>query len=723
MHQNPRPAPRSAASANNPATNPERTNNQRDTREAPPQRTRSSVDLALYTERASGAAESSRDAVAAEKERETSKLNQIIQNFHTKAALMICSSRATLPQAYGKNGEARQNKWFNVVLNETEALLEDLQDWRRPDLYDDPPPPLEIEVYLDASQISQTQALTIIDEQGKRWDVADSLRTSADSSPRLDGAPEREIVIERWIIEMGEASRYKAAQLNDALPNVYKKGVILFRSLFTFSRLLPAWKLHRRLSRQPSSVQPLKLRFRIRQRRSGSLASLDQDPLQTPLYPTHLHDSDTNITEHHAFPPLLCAAAPLSISVDYRTNCDFHIADAEALLSSRFAGLDAFASYSEESSGRAGRHLRDLGLTPPRGEITTARARRLLGDPTSRQRDLLGTGRSVPLRSPPVGSSSRGAREAGLAGGALASLGTYHTATQRQSPVSALQHRVTGSDSSSMDDKPSDRGGTPQSIPNSGKRDFLKNPPFKAGSVATSPRNAPSPSTSAPRPTALPSSSFQSKRLSLNTLPQQALRNPSMSEAPSPGSSSPKPAPVQRYSSSFANRKKYIRPGESTTSSGRGSSSSKEKSGNIEGTPGSSGSVRTDEDDIAAFISTVERSKDAFSSPVRNNTPSTINLSKFKGMTTASSELAEEMSSSSLIQTSLTPPSRRLSNVPGLSVSSSPSRAMAHAPHVRSRLSTQSIAEEREERRELERAQEESDEDEPFIFQQDNLED
>ncbi|KAK6442586.1 autophagy protein 13 [Oleoguttula sp. CCFEE 5521] len=720
MHQNPRPAPRSAASASNPATNPERTNNLRDTREAPPQRIRSSVDLASYTERATGAAESSKDAAAAEKDRETSKLNQIIQNFHTKAALMICSSRATLPQAYGKSGEARQNKWFNVVLNETEALLEDLQDWRRPDLHDDPPPPLEIEVYLDASQISQTQALTIVDEQGKRWDVADSLRTSADSSPRLDGAPEREIVLERWTIEMGEASRYKATQLNDALPNVYKKGVVLFRSLFTFSRLLPAWKLHRRLSRQPSSVQPLKLRFRIRQGGSGSLASLDQDPLQTPLCPTDLHDSDTNITEHHAFPPLLCAAGPLSISVDYRTNCDLYIADAEALLSSRFAGLDAFTSYSEEAGSGAARHRGDLDFSSPRGDIPSSRPRGLARAPDLHHRDLLGGGRSVPLRSPPVGSSSRGAREAGLAGGALASLGTYHTATQRQSPVSALQHRATGSDSSSMDDKPSNRGGTPQSIP---KCDFLKNPPFKAGSVATSPRNAPSPSTSAPRPTALPSSSFQSKRLSLNTLPQQALRNPIMTEAPSPGSSSPKPTPVQRYSSSFANRKKYTRPGESTTSSGRGSSSSKEKSGNIEGTPGSSGSVRTDEDDIAAFISTVERSKDAFSSPARNNTPSTINLAKFKGMTTASSELADEMSSSSLIQTSLTPPSRRLSNVPGLSVSSSPSRAMAHAPHVRSRLSTQSIAEEREERRELERAQEESDEDEPFIFQQDNLED
>jgi hypothetical protein len=98
----------------------------------------------------------------------------------------------------------------------------------------------------------------------------------------------------------------------------------------------------------------------------------------------------------------------------------------------------------------------------------------------------------------------------------------------------------------------------------------------------------------------------------------------------------------------------------------------------------------------------------------------------------ASSELADEMSSSSLVQTSVTPPSRRLSNVPGLSISSSPSRMQPHVPHVRSRLSTQSIAEEissekgRKPEREVEEEDEEVDEDdsddeEPFIFQQDNI--
>ena len=79
MHQHPRPAPRSAASANNPNTNPERTNNPRD---QPLSRNRSSVDLAAYTERAGGEAAvvaARGDAAAGSaQDRENQKLNQII---------------------------------------------------------------------------------------------------------------------------------------------------------------------------------------------------------------------------------------------------------------------------------------------------------------------------------------------------------------------------------------------------------------------------------------------------------------------------------------------------------------------------------------------------------------------------------------------------------------------------------------------------------------------
>lgn len=92
----------------------------------------------------------------------------------------------------------------------------------------------------------------------------------------------------------------------------------------------------------------------------------------------------------------------------------------------------------------------------------------------------------------------------------------------------------------------------------------------------------------------------------------------------------------------------------------------------------------------------------------------TVNLSKYSNLRDPSGQLADEMSASSLINTSSTPPSRRLSNVPGLSTSSSPSRQMAHVPAVRSRLSTQSITEEAGLPNEESRDDEE--EDEPFIF-------
>jgi autophagy-related protein 13 len=606
------------------------------------------------------------------------------------------------------------------MLDETEVLSDDLQEWRRPDLSDEPPPPLVIEVYVDTSHLTQNQSLVIVDDVGRRSDVAEFV--AAESSPKSNRAGGRyyEVLLERWTIELGDMGRYKASQLNDQLPNVYKKGVLLFRSLYTYARFLPAWKLHKRLSRQPSNAQPLKLRFRIRQGRSTT-TRLSQDALHTPLCPSDLNNN-TPIAEHHNFAPLLCSAGPLTISIDYRTNVDFTVADAEALLSSRFAGLDA--GLARHPVG---------GRSLPGGHHHSATQE----DSSSSLGPTGGTGRPT-------------ARVAG--GGAYGSLGTFHATGKRESPVSALRNRVVSGDS---DTAPSpERRVTSQLISTSsaGGVDFLKNPPFKAGSVASSPRTygaSPSPSTSAPRPSPLTGASSHSKRLSLNTLPQQALRNPAGitqdTAIASSGSTSPKPAPVHRYSSSFAGRKRWTstsrssRAGESATSSGRGSSSSKEKSGQLpseqaSGTPGSSGSARTDEDDIAAFISTVERAKDlkAFSArkPAAHN--NVINLSRFKNMSLASSELADEMSSSSLVQTSVTPPSRRLSNVPGLSISSSPSRMQPHVPHVRSRLSTQSIAEEissekgRKPEREVEEEDEEVDEDdsddeEPFIFQQDNI--
>ncbi|KAF7191276.1 Autophagy-related protein [Pseudocercospora fuligena] len=699
MHQHPRPSPRSASAASNPSTNPERTNNSRD---RPPQRTRSSVDLASYTEKT--AADNTSDSTRAEGpsgslDRETTKLNQIIQHFHSKAALTICSSRANLPQVVNKHKEIKQNRWFNVVLDDTDVLVDDLQPWRRTDLSEKRPPPLVIEVYVETSHLTQSQTLIIVDEFGKRWDVADALGSSADSSPRTNrnGGRLCEVVLERWTVELGDLANHASSELNDALPNVYKKGVVLFRSLYSFARLLPAWKFHRTLTRQPGNHQALRLRFRIKQ--GHDLSYGQQDSLYSPLCRAE-HDSDATV-ERYRIPPLLCRSGPLSVSVEYRTNCEFNVADSEALLSSRFLGLDE-------------------------GIPTMPAGRSLPGARSEQSR--------VQHSSLAVGATEQRARV-----GAYGSLGTFHASGKRASPVTELKQRVMDDDKNDMDrtrairDIPTGRS-TPSSLVN--------NPPFKAGSLASSPRPSPSPSTSLGRAESLSSrlGTSSGKRVSLNTLPQQALRAPpipSETAIASSGSSSPKPAPVHRYSSSFANRNRRFtsqgsKTGESNVSSGRASSSSKDRSGQLnEGTPGSSGSAQTDEMDIASFISQVESAKDLpsfHSRPVSRD--NTINLAKYSGKISGQAQLDDAMSSSSLLQTSGTPPSRRLSNVPGLSTSSSPSRALAHAPYVRSRLSTHSIAEEvtgasgasgGSDSPQIHEEEEDEEDEEPFIFPQDNI--
>ena len=343
-----------------------------------------------------------------------------------------------------------------------------------------------IEVLVDTSHLSSNQALVAIDQEGKRWDVADALASSAASSPcpARNGARYCEVVLERWTIQLGDAGDYTTAELSDALPNVYKKGVVLFRSLYSFTRFLPAWKLHRKLTRQPGNHQALRLRFRIKH--GHGVASGRQDSLYAPL---NASESATGAcTERYEIPPLLCRSGPLSISVDYRTNCDFNVADAEALLSSRFLGLDEGAPAIP--AGRS--------LPGPRSEQSRVQY--------SSMADAIGEQR--------------------VRVGAYGSLGTFHAAEKRGSPVSELKQRVLDEDSDSVEHRKGKERGTRLSREMSSN--LKSTPPFKSGSLASSPRPSPSPSTSAGRSESnfmgLAGTSISSKRVSLNTLRQQALR-------------------------------------------------------------------------------------------------------------------------------------------------------------------------------------------------------
>lgn len=103
MHQHPRPSIRTAASAATPHTNPSRSSNTRDTMSS---RTYSSEDLSSGSQTVrstDGKEQSVKD-----------RANLVVQHFFTKAALIICSSRVSLPPAMSRNGEAKIDRWVRT---------------------------------------------------------------------------------------------------------------------------------------------------------------------------------------------------------------------------------------------------------------------------------------------------------------------------------------------------------------------------------------------------------------------------------------------------------------------------------------------------------------------------------------------------------------------------------------------------------------------------------
>ena len=545
-------------------------------------------------------------------------------------------------------------------------------------------PPLCIEIYLDTRALGHKQSLVIRDDEGKRWDVSRAL----DNASPGRSAKATQLLLERWTINVGEKSSVSPADLVDPLPNVYKKAVVLFRSLYTYIRFIPAFKYYKSVAKQPANSPALKLAYRIT---NGDFKSPRVDTLTLPLY-----QSEEPVTARQDFGPSHSPVGPLHISVQYRTNCEFTVEDSESLLSSEFMGLDD--TYFGESQ-------RVVPGSLPVNRIYTQ-------------------------ETPDVGQ-------------AYGSLSTFHQVgpATGTSPISALR-AVRDMPSSSPTESP------PQKLPPNHRtahgsksslrgRDVVRRTsvsfqPFKAGSLSSSPAPGPtmlpSPSSSLGRPssslgrTPTPNPLLQPRnRTSLTALPQQALRTPSLPNETgnmSSASSSPRPAPV-KYSSSFGHRRnRFSTSGGSKTedeglSSGKGSVASSLQRGSDmlhEGEGGSSGEVKSDDDNISDFLKLLEAKKELKSFNRSDNASkesamrrTTAQLSKYQRLKDSHAALSDSVSSSTMLHRSSSSSSRQLSSVPAMiagtsvSTASSPGKPISphtpHTPAIPSRLSANSIIE------------------------------
>jgi len=584
---------------------------------------------------------------------------------------------------------------FNVELDDTDVLREPLRPWRTCDATDNRPPPLVIETYLDTKGLTNNQSLVILDENGKRWDVRESLAALRGAHSKPYQSENEEIILERWRIELGEASSRPPADLGSILPTVYKKSIVLFRSLFTYSKFLPAWRFSKRNKKLRQSPA-LQIKYRVV---DGSTPrdSYLLDHLAAPL-----SEGSEKVVDTYSFGVTESPAGPFSVQVTYRTNCDFRVDDSEALLSSRFMGADDEIFRPSLPSEDINRPNPEVGSVPvERRHIENPDVTRAYGSLSTFHQVGPGTGSS------PI-SALRALRDSGAG-----------------SPSPTDSHKKLLPSAKVV---PSGRAA--QIASESGGSNFQRRPsisfqPFKAPPLSASPAVADSPLGASPRnvssriPTGTsadsrfmpPPSSAASARRPITIASEQAIS--------SSNSTSPKPAPLSRYSSSFSHRRGRLSAGanrleDDNISSGRASATSSNAqpgSGLLaEATGTSAESIHADDENISDFLKMLDSKKDLMNSSTtasnqagsRQPNSTATALARFRGMRDSNAALSDSMSQSMHVHRSSMSSSKQLSGVPpmvagtSISTASSPGKPISphtpHTPAIRSRLSSNSVA-------------------------------
>ncbi|KAG5362430.1 Autophagy-related protein 13 [Yarrowia sp. C11] len=259
-----------------------------------------------------------------------SKLNQVVQNFFSKATQVVVQARLNPRQREQRQSgdKHKLNKWFNLETDELEAYREDLKLWRTIDIYNmDKMPPVVVETYLDMRHLSPNQTLVLEDAYGKRWNAS-------------FGGRKTEVVLERWVIEIQRPDAQGGAGVTSPassteLPMAYKKCILLFRSLYTYCRLLPAWTLQKRLSKSKLSTSPLRIGCRVLNG-SQPISSRGRVGLSKLI----AGSSESQHLQTFSFDPVEIPSGVFKISVSYRVNCNFAVDDSEAMLSSQFLRID-----------------------------------------------------------------------------------------------------------------------------------------------------------------------------------------------------------------------------------------------------------------------------------------------------------------------------------------------------------------------------------------------
>jgi autophagy-related protein 13 len=121
---------------------------------------------------------------------------------------------------------------FNLETPESDLFKDNLRLYRSISI-SNAAPVFALQVLLSVPELNNNQVLVYL--------APDSSRVRIEPTPKY-------ILLESWNLVFAQGS---SDSLPDVAPStIYKHGIPLFRSLYTLLRILPAWKLYRRLKRR-----------------------------------------------------------------------------------------------------------------------------------------------------------------------------------------------------------------------------------------------------------------------------------------------------------------------------------------------------------------------------------------------------------------------------------------------------------------------------------------
>ncbi|GBC04048.1 hypothetical protein RclHR1_05490011 [Rhizophagus clarus] len=251
-----------------------------------------------------------------------SKTDQIVQNFYTKVAQIITQARliqydslssGNIPPNTNltlnpRQASRRPNRWFNLeIWDSDDVYKEDLKDWRHTVTSTGlPPNPMIIEFFLDTSELPKNKILVITDEiRRRKVDVHDL---------NIDGKT-KNILLESWQLSLSHPSTDQPPDL----PIVYKKSIVFFRSLYAYVRLLPAFRLFKRIKTKLNHDLKIGYRFVL-----PNADYIDDIGIDVPII-----EGETNVSSQFTFGQIDTPLGSLSLKAKYRINCEFYIDESE----------------------------------------------------------------------------------------------------------------------------------------------------------------------------------------------------------------------------------------------------------------------------------------------------------------------------------------------------------------------------------------------------------